>query len=773
MAIQVINVGSSPNDGLGDPLRTAYQKCNTNFADLNSRAQTTPPEEFTGTVGDQAGMYAYDNGQFYWCFQDYDGSSTIWATFSAQVLSNLAAGNSRIRVFNNADVAVTISNVANVAVFSTSGTTTNNLTVSNTATISGDVSTGNILPIVDATYNLGSPDLQWNSLYLGGETIFLGNAQISVNNNNLILTSPDGSEVTVGNAIGSFQNVVATANVTSNVSIANRFIGDGQFLTNITTISNVAVSQIANSTTILSVASAGAPLTFTVGGVANVLVVNSSNIAVTGAITASGNVGIGTTSPAVKLDVVGAASVTGNVTGGNLITAGLGSIGTTLAVTGNANVGNLGTAGLIVATGNVTGGNLITAGLGSIGTTLAVTGNANVGNLGTAGLIVATGNVTGGNLVTAGLVVATGNVTGGNLVTAGLVVATGNVTGGNLVTAGLGSIGTTLAVTGNANVGNLGTAGLVVATGNVTGGNLITAGLGSIGTTLAVTGNITGGNVNTAGKVVASTLTSNVATGTAPLTISSTTLVTNLNADLLDGYNTASTNTASTVVIRDASGNFSAGTITATLSGAATTAGTVTTAAQPNITSVGTLSSVSVTGNITGGNLTTAGIITVNSGGAATAIVNGGSNGVGNIGSSTTYFNTVFAKATSAQYADLAELYVADKIYDVGTVVIFGGNHEITESNNICDPAVAGVISSGPAYLMNSGQVGDRVMPVALAGKVLCKVKGPITKGQLLVSSSKGHAQAYVTPPVGTVLGKALQNFEGDEGMIEVVVGLH
>lgn len=64
-----------------------------------------------------------------------------------------------------------------------------------------------------------------------------------------------------------------------------------------------------------------------------------------------------------------------------------------------------------------------------------------------------------------------------------------------------------------------------------------------------------------------------------------------------------SANTANKVVVRDASGNFSAGTITATLSGAATTAGTVTTAAQPNITSVGTLSNLSVTGNVTAGNL--------------------------------------------------------------------------------------------------------------------------------------------------------------------------
>lgn len=74
-------------------------------------------------------------------------------------------------------------------------------------------------------------------------------------------------------------------------------------------------------------------------------------------------------------------------------------------------------------------------------------------------------------------------------------------------------------------------------------------------------------NINTVGVVTASRFVSNVSTGTAPFTVSSTTVVTNLNADLLDGYSTASANTANTVVIRDASGNFSAGTITANLTG--------------------------------------------------------------------------------------------------------------------------------------------------------------------------------------------------------------
>jgi hypothetical protein len=78
MAREIINVGSAPNDGQGDPIRTAYIKCNNNFGELYSRYQTTPPADSLGSIGDVAGMYAADSDFFYYCFQDFDGSSEIW-----------------------------------------------------------------------------------------------------------------------------------------------------------------------------------------------------------------------------------------------------------------------------------------------------------------------------------------------------------------------------------------------------------------------------------------------------------------------------------------------------------------------------------------------------------------------------------------------------------------------------------------------------------------------------------------------------------------------
>jgi hypothetical protein len=175
---------------------------------------------------------------------------------------------------------------------------------------------------------------------------------------------------------------------------------------------------------------------------------------------------------------------------------------------------------------------------------------------------------------------------------------------------------------------------------------------------------------------------------------------------------------------------------------------------------------VNITGNIAGGNLSVStGTITTGS------IVNANANGVGNIGSASTFFNTVFAKATSAQYADLSEMYEADQIIESGTVVCFGGTKEVTMCQEDACRRVAGVISTNPSYLMNSGQTGNYVVPVALTGRVPVKVTGIIRKGDMMVATSNGRARAEADPVMGSVIGKALADFDGQEGVIEVVVG--
>ena len=175
---------------------------------------------------------------------------------------------------------------------------------------------------------------------------------------------------------------------------------------------------------------------------------------------------------------------------------------------------------------------------------------------------------------------------------------------------------------------------------------------------------------------------------------------------------------------------------------------------------------VSAAGNITGGNLSVGtGTVTLGN------IVNANGNGVGNIGSSSLYFNTVFAKATSAQYADLAEKYTADAEYAPGTVVSFGGDAEVTQSGTDADRRVAGVVSTNPSYIMNGGLDGANVVTVALTGRVPTKVTGQVRKGDLMVSNGDGTARAEADPKAGAIIGKALENFNGATGVIEVVIG--
>lgn len=107
------------------------------------------------------------------------------------------------------------------------------------------------------------------------------------------------------------------------------------------------------------------------------------------------------------------------------------------------------------------------------------------------------------------------------------------------------------------------------------------------------------------------------------------------------------------------------------------------------------------------------------------------------LGNSTTWYSAVYATAVQSYYADLAEKYIADQIYEPGTVVIFGGTEEITTTDVFGDRRVAGVISTDPAYLMNMSSSG---LPVALRGKVPVKVVGQVSKGDLLVTSDvPGH----------------------------------
>jgi len=410
-----------------------------------------------------------------------------------------------------------------------------------------------------------------------------------------------------------------------------------------------------------------------------------------------------------------------------------------------ANITSVGTLVSLSVAGNVTGNYFI--GNGSQLTGLAATyGNSNVvANLAALGSnpVSTSGNITGniGTFTTHNGTTfsASGNVTGGNIRTGGVVTATGNITGNYFI--GNGSQLTGLAASyGNANVvANLAALGSnpVSTTGNVSAGYFL--GNGSQLTGLAASY----GNANVVANLAA--------LGSNPVSTS---------GNITGNVGTFTTHNGTTF---SASGNVTGGNIlfgSGIVSGTGNISGNVVTTTTVNATTI------SASGNITGGNLSV-GTGTVRVGN----IVNNNANGIGNIGSSSLYFNTVFAVATSAQYADLAENYLADAPYVSGTVVSIGGDAEVTQSSVDADSTVIGVVSTNPAYHMNTGLVGGHVIAVALTGRVPCRVTGSVKRGSALVSNGDGTARAEESPQAGTIIGKALTAFYGATGVIEVVIG--
>ena len=144
--------------------------------------------------------------------------------------------------------------------------------------------------------------------------------------------------------------------------------------------------------------------------------------------------------------------------------------------------------------------------------------------------------------------------------------------------------------------------------------------------------------------------------------------------------------------------------------------------------------------------------------------------GTANAGTISGTWTLTTGSTLQATFADLAECYKADLNYEPGTVLEFGGEFEVTLAED-GTRRVAGIVSTNPAYLMNRQLMGDTVVSLALTGRVPCKVRGKIQKGDMMVSAGNGFARAEYSPILGSVIGKALENFDGVEGVIEVVVG--
>ena len=359
------------------------------------------------------------------------------------------------------------------------------------------------------------------------------------------------------------------------------------------------------------------------------------------------------------------------------------------------------------------------------------------------GLISATGNITAPNFIgnvippAGGSVSTTGNITGGNLLTSGIMSATGNATGGNLITGGLAT------VTGNVQGGNLRTAGLISATGKITGGNVL-FGSGIV----SGTGNITGGNVLFGSGIISGS--GNITGGNVLFGSGRVSGVGNVSAGFFLGNGSQLTGLSSAVSVTKIENGTSEGNVTSSGGNIAFTIG-----------GIGNVMVLATTGAIVTGLSTP-------------SIEHTGTNAVGNIGSSASYFNRLFATATTALYADVAERFAADEELAPGTVVELGGTAEITRSQQDLSENVFGVISTRAAYLMNGGAGEDDTHPpVAMTGRVPVQVVGVVRKGDRLVSAGNGVARA-AQPGEATafnVIGRALvDKLTPGPGTIEAIV---
>jgi predicted ribosome-associated RNA-binding protein Tma20 len=580
-------------------------------------------------------------------------------------------------------------------------------------TASGNIAGGNLLTngLISAAGNVTGSYLFGNGSQLTGLAATYGNANVVAN-----LAALGSNPVsTTGNITGGNLNAAGlslSSNVVSALNSAANIttsanVSGSYFLGNGSQLTGIDATSIQNGTSNVRVVSSGGNVSVGIGGTSNVAVFATTGAYVTGEISASGN-----------------------ITGGNLVTS--------AAIS----------AASVSASGNITGGNVNAAGLSlssNVVSALNVTGAIAGANLTTPGLISATGNITGGNVNVGNITIATDLISSANSVitidpatsgNAGLVVINGNLqVNGNTTTINSNVVSTNdltvnyannaingaAANGGGVEIGPIGSPFITWLYNNSANAWVSTGGISAVG-------NVIGGNLNAAGLSLSSNVVSalNVtgaiagANVTTPGLISATGNITGGN--VLGGANVnATTHTGSTVSV---SGAITGGSLTVS------------------------------TGNITGGN-----------------IVNAGINGVGNIGNATVGFNTVFAKSTSAQYADLAEKYTADAEYTSGTVLSFGGAQEVTITLTDADHRVAGVVSTDPAYTMNAGLDSEHVATVALTGRVPCSVTGTVRKGDSMVSAGNGVARAEANPAVSTVLGKSLEDFDGESGMIEIVVG--
>ena len=618
------------------------------------------------------------------------------------------------------------------------GTTINAATIGNAAAVFTGATyyaSGNYYGILGSATNANAATV--TTLSANGNATVNG---LTVNTSGVFTTTVQaagGLQATpIGNVVGqastgSFTTITANGNltvaaITSNGTITATTIGAA-------TIGNA--SAVHTGATYTATNSFNGPHNGTLGSA-------GGNTAIVSTLSASGTATVNALISNTTL------ATSTSVTSGSLIT---GTVNANANATVNALTVN--TSGVFTTTLQAAGGIQATP----IGNVTASTGQFTTAS--------ATGNVTGAALTSNTSITAIttlsalggiqntpiGNVTPSTALFT-TVGASSNVTASALTVNNSATVGTTLGVTGagiiyggiqNTPIGNVTPSTAIFTSESVSGNSTVSAltinNSATIGTTLGVTGNARVGNILASGFFYSNGTAftsgggiSYTSSASPPASPSAGNFWYDTSTDILFEYQNDGTNT---VWVDLSSGTWYAN---ATLTGTTLT-----------VSGISTL-----TGNVNTNNIMPT------------------SNASANIGSGALSYNTIFAKATSALYADLAEKYLSDADYTPGTVLIFGGNAEVTVTTQEHDTRVAGVVSTDPAYLMNSNSRG---IPLALTGRVPCQVLGPVAKGDLLVTSTiagvaqKINLSKYIP---GCVIGKSLENIYTEEiKMIEIAVG--
>jgi len=487
MTQQIINVGAAPNDGDGDPIRTAFIKTNDNFTELYARVQVTPPSTAIGKSGDEIGYYSPTANYLYYCFANYDGSNVIWAQIQSSgniTATKIQNGNSVVEILDtNGNANVSINGTSNVAVFANTG-----VYVSRLSAI-GNISTGN--------YIFG------NGAFLSGLPATYSNANVAdflpVYSGNIAAAYTSVSGNIIGGNISTLGQISAqgTINATGNIVTTGYFVGT--FVGNVT--GNFVVPG-ANTQVIFNTngnADAVGGMTYNKG---------SNTFSVLGVISAQANVVGGNLLTAGLISATSNITSLANISGSNIIAStsisaasGVNS-GTIIIAAGNIRGGNIISNGLITASGDVTaaninGANILAGGLISAAANIYSNATIHVLNDVDAGGNIAATNYTG----TAVSVI--GNITGGNIFST-VISATGNITGNYIFGNGACLTGV---ITSVANI-NHGTSNINIPS---TDGNIIVSVANNFNTvTFTSSGILANGTVSVAGDVTAS---SNLITG--------------------------------------------------------------------------------------------------------------------------------------------------------------------------------------------------------------------------------------------------------------------